>query len=254
MNCTHCLKLVDAFIDEEVDADTAASMREHVTRCTACGAAVEERRLLTVLVRGARDGESVPVEVRERLRARLGAASPVGLAQRRPTWIQALGLAAGVAALAVAATLVFVEGSTRRDQMLGQLVDRHVAALASVPAGGSPVVQFAAQERHQLKPWFQGRVALSPAVVDLSAQGAELLGGRVDRLASGDAAVVVYRVRRHPIDLFAWRDAAEAAPRTETLHGFNIVRWSSGGLAYAAVSDLNAAELERFARAVIDAR
>jgi anti-sigma factor RsiW len=85
--------------------------------------------------------------------------------------------------------------------------------------------------------------------VDLAASGFELLGGRVERVGARETAVVVYLVRKHPIDVFAWRDPApDAAARTSTVRGFSVVRWNAGGLGFAAVSDLNAAELERFAQ------
>jgi len=36
----------------------------------------------------------------------------------------------------------------------------------------------------------------------------------------------------------------------ETTRGYNLSRWNSGGLSYWAVSDLNAAELEEFAKLI----
>ena len=157
-------------------------------------------------------------------------------------------MAAASAAVAAFLTVVIVHPDARPDSTLEQLVDRHVAALSAGASGGTPAVQFASGERHQLKPWFQGRVPLSPPVVDLSPEGFELLGGRVERVGSREAAVVVYRVRKHPIEVFAWRDAGPDAPaRSSSLRGFSVVRWSSDGLAFAAISDVNAPELERFA-------
>jgi anti-sigma factor RsiW len=251
MNCAHCRKLVDAFIDEELDAGTREAMQAHIERCAECKAAIEERGRLRAVLAGARDHEPVPQDVAARLRERLDAAELPVAAARGPTWLQAAGLAAAAATIAVGLTFALTTGPSRATAVLERIVERHIAALGSVPGDGLPSLQFASQERHRLKPWFQGRVPLSPPVADLSAQGVELLGGRVERIGSVDAAVVVYRIRRHPVDLFCWRDGSgPAPPRTDALHGFNIVQWSIDGIACAAVSDLNAAELRHFAQAV----
>ena len=64
---------------------------------------------------------------------------------------------------------------------------------------------------------------------------------------------VVYRIRKHPINLFVWRRAetADAALEIATVRGFSVAAWSAGGLNYAAVSDTDTGELERFARALL---
>ena len=60
----------------------------------------------------------------------------------------------------------------------------------------------------------------------------------------------MYRIRNHPIDLYAWPDEVrKATPVEVTLHrGFGIAHWSANGLHYAAVSDVDPRDLERFAR------
>ena len=61
---------------------------------------------------------------------------------------------------------------------------------------------------------------------------------------------VVYRIREHPINLFVWRraDGRDAALDLAIVRGFSVAAWSAGGLDYAAVSDVDAGELGRFAR------
>jgi anti-sigma factor RsiW len=251
MNCAHCRRLLDAFVDGEVDAGTASAIDRHLGQCAECRALRDERNGLAALLGAARDEDPMPSQLTARVRRALAEEPDQQARERRPTWTQAIAIAAGAAAIAVAVTLA--AGRFTRAPTLEVLVDRHVAALAAVPATGAPALELVASERHQLKPWFQGRVPLSPPVADLSGAGYELVGGRIERLGSQPAAVVIYRIRRHPIELFAWRDAGRSsAPRAQSLDGFNVVRWEAEGLAFAAVSDLNAAELERFARAVAE--
>jgi anti-sigma factor RsiW len=99
-----------------------------------------------------------------------------------------------------------------------------------------------------VKPWFNGRLDVAPPVVDLTAQGFTLIGGRLDTIDGRAIGAIVYRRRTHVINLFV-AQTANAEPRTakiETVQGFNIRRWSERGLNYWAVSDLGADELADF--------
>jgi anti-sigma factor RsiW len=103
-------------------------------------------------------------------------------------------------------------------------------------------------DQHTVKPWFNGRIDLAPPVIDLTAQGFTLIGGRLDYIDGKPAAVLVYRRRIHVINLFVAQGLgpAPATPSLEVVQGFNILRWNEGGLNLLAVSDLNREELEEF--------
>jgi anti-sigma factor RsiW len=85
-------------------------------------------------------------------------------------------------------------------------------------------------------------------VIDLTAQGFTLVGGRLDYVDARAIGAIVYRRRAHVINLFIAQtpNAEHHAAKTETIQGFNIRRWSDRGLNYWAVSDLAADELAEF--------
>jgi anti-sigma factor RsiW len=85
-------------------------------------------------------------------------------------------------------------------------------------------------------------------VVDLTAQGFTLIGGRLDFLDGKAVAALVYRRRVHVINLFIAQGSERHSAAVETLQGFNIRRWTEPGFSLWAVSDLNADELEDFGR------
>jgi anti-sigma factor RsiW len=99
-----------------------------------------------------------------------------------------------------------------------------------------------------VKPWFNGKIDLAPPVIDLTAQGFTLIGGRLDFIDGKPVAVIVYRRRVHVINLFVAQGLGARLParRLEVVQGFNILRWSDEGLNLMAVSDLNREELEEF--------
>jgi anti-sigma factor RsiW len=103
-------------------------------------------------------------------------------------------------------------------------------------------------DQHTVKPWFNGKVAVAPPVVDLTAQGFTLIGGRLDYIDGKDVASIVYRRRSHVINLFVAQGPgpADHDAKLETMQGFNVQRWSAQGLEFFAVSDLNADELQDF--------
>jgi anti-sigma factor RsiW len=110
------------------------------------------------------------------------------------------------------------------------------------------LTDVASSNRHNVKPWFNGRLDFSPTVPRLDEQGFPLLGGRLDYVHGRPVAVVVYGRRQHIINVFSWPvgddGAASSEPRAQ--NGYNLEHWRDGAVEYWAVSDLNAAELRTF--------
>ena len=113
-------------------------------------------------------------------------------------------------------------------------------------------VDVESSNQHTVKPWFAGKIDFAPAVPDLKDQGFELVGGRLDYLDKQAVATLVYQRRKHLINLFIWPapTGAEVAPTMATRQGYQLAHWTQSGMNYWAVSDLNGAELQEFARQV----
>ncbi len=143
---------------------------------------------------------------------------------------------------------VWVASPVRLPDPREPVIARHVASLR----GAQNLIQVASSDRHAIKPWFAGRVDFAPTVRDLQSNGFALIGARLDRVASRDTAVIVYRIREHDINLFVWRIATGSAEPVvaSALHGYSIVTWAAEGLGFAAVSDVDSQDLQRFAELV----
>ena len=98
-----------------------------------------------------------------------------------------------------------------------------------------------------MKPWLSSRLNYSPPVIDLSAQGFELLGARLDYVGGQPVAVLVYRRRQHVIDAYVRpaREPADGQMRAVSLtrDGFNIESFAHDSMEFWLVSDLNRNEL-----------
>src|SRR5262249_18277579 len=104
-------------------------------------------------------------------------------------------------------------------------------------------------DRHTVKPWFNGRIPEAPRVVDLASEGFPLVGGRIDVIGRTPVATLVYRVRQHLISLSEVPAGRTIATSRGQIGGYNIVSWTDNGVAYLAVSDVGAADLDAFAKA-----
>jgi anti-sigma factor RsiW len=245
LDCRRTCRLVDAAMDGELDLLTSMAFDDHLAGCPSCAAIYGERAALVQTLR--RDGERymAPVDLAQRIVARLPAQPTAAPARPRLRWWAERGAwAASVAALAASLALFLVPRG-QPDEFARELVAAHVRSLMP-----NHLMDVASTDQHTVKPWFNGRIALSPPVPDLAADGFPLAGGRLDYVDEHTAAALVYRRNQHVINLFVWAapGAIAQGPHQEILNGYNLIRWTSDGLAYTAVSDLNLGELETFQR------
>jgi hypothetical protein len=101
------------------------------------------------------------------------------------------GFAFGTAASAIAASGVSVMVMRTDDdcRVLDEVVSAHLQSLQA-----QHLTDMLSTDQHTVKPWFNGQLDVAPPVVDLTAQGFSLLGGRLDYVdAKPDAAIVYHR-------------------------------------------------------------
>jgi anti-sigma factor RsiW len=122
----------------------------------------------------------------------------------------------------------------------------------------SPLTDIVSTDEHNVKPWFDGKVAFAPDVPRLDSAGFPLIGGRVDTVGREPAAALVYGRRKHLINLFTWPASRGARTSDEILsateHGYNVLRWVRGDMQFAAVSDLAMIDLRQFVEAFRQSR
>jgi anti-sigma factor RsiW len=239
MTCDEAEILLHALIDGELDAGHAREVEEHIASCPRCAAQLRAYREMSKAVAGADLRYAAPPELRQRIEASL----PQTRMPNRRAVLR--GFAMGSAASAIAATglVAVILRSDDEQRIQSEVVSAH---LRSLQAGH--LTDVLSTDQHTVKPWFNGKLDVAPPVVDLTAQGFTLIGGRLDYVDTRPIGAIVYRRRSHVINLFVAQTASteRRAAKIEALQGFNIRRWSERGLNYWAVSDLAADELAEF--------
>jgi len=243
MTCDEAEILLHALIDGELDAGHSRDVEEHVAGCPRCVAALADYREMSKAIAGANLRYSAPLKLRRRIEASLPQALPQTSAPSRRSVIRGFAMGSAVSALAATGLVAIVLRNDDEQRLLSEVVTAH---LRSLQAGH--LIDVVSTDQHTVKPWFNGKLDVSPPVIDLTAQGFTLIGGRLDYVDVRAIGAVVYRRRQHVINLFVAQTAntERRAAKMETMQGFNVRRWSEQGMNFWAVSDIAPDELAEF--------
>jgi anti-sigma factor RsiW len=246
MNCETWQDKLDAFVDGELSPVQATALEEHLRACPACSAETRARQQLKRETHFAGQAFPVPPALEAKLRGQFAPA--------RRRWMVTPALAGAAAALVIAViTGTLLWRQSVQQQLVAQLVDQHVATLAST----NPV-DVVSTDSHTVKPWFAGKVPFSVDVPKLEGTPYTLVGGRVAYFQQAPAAQLIFAVRQHRISVFIFRDHGETsllgADRGPVRRmGFNSQTWVEDGIRYFAVSDVNGEDVRRLCDLLKDA-
>jgi RNA polymerase sigma factor (sigma-70 family) len=243
MTCEEIARLIDPYLDGELDAASCLKVEEHLAGCAACHDKLEARQALTTLVAGEAPHFTASPFLATRIRAALREAEPA--AEKAPWWrgfsFGWLYSGVGAAAIAVALTLLLLPPGAF-SQLAQEGISDHVRSLQV-----NHLMDVASTDQHTVKPWFAGKLDFSPQVIDLAPAGFPLIGGRLDVLGGRTVAAIVYQRRKHYINLFVWpSDQAALGRRSYERDGYHAIGWTKNGMNYLAVSELGASELKDF--------
>src|SRR5437660_1702889 len=263
MNCEETKKLMDGYLDGELDPIANQKIEEHLRECRNCDQAYKAHGSLMRAIGDGAPYYKAPAGLRERIQSSLReeiAKEPVRnvvedfpplfpTGQRRtvPSAIPWNWLALAAAIICAAIITFNLMPRLQRpgsDQFLAtQLIASHARSLMA-----NHLTDVASSDQHTVKPWLDAKLDFAPPVVDLSSEGFPLIGGRLDYLDNRAVAALVYERRKHFINLFVWPAASEAAkaPKTITHQGYQLLHWADSDFNYWAVSDVNPNDLQTF--------
>jgi mycothiol system anti-sigma-R factor len=262
MICEEAIKLMDGYLDGELDPMTSQKIEQHLRDCRKCEQAYEAHTALAHAISRGAPYYKAPAELRQRVQSSLrdavgGSARENHALLTSPrvdrrlvlpeipwNWL-ALAAAIILAAIIASSLLSQLRPPTSDQFLATQLIASHVRSLMA-----DHLTDVASSDQHTVKPWLDTKLDFAPPVVDLSSEGFPLIGGRLDYLDNRPVAALVYGRRKHFINLFVWPAASDEAkaPKTITREGYQLLHWADSDFNYWAVSDISDGELQTFKR------
>jgi anti-sigma factor RsiW len=241
MDCDQNSGTLGVWLDDELPANDAATVREHVAGCPKCAAEIADLVRLKRGLRAARVRFAPSSEFRRSIEQQIRQPN-------RRAWrlrlVPAVTLAAA-ALLVVIATTLFLH----RSDDFAEIADLHVNALASA----NPI-DVVSTDRHTVKPWFQGRIPFSFNVPEFSGTEFTLLGGRVVYFHQRPGAQLIVAVRQHKNSVLIFQDAPDldrafAVPATVSRRkNFSVETWQAQGLRFFVIGDADPSAIDKLSQ------
>ncbi len=217
------------YADSELAPERAAEFESHLSGCSECTSRLAQSLQLKRAVRAAGLRYTPSAELCARIRGQ------VARPRRRVLWLPVLALAAVLILVSVVAIRVLTARAAS-EQLIAEVVDRHVTALASA----NPV-EVVSTDRHTVKPWFQGKLPFTFNLPDVTGTPYVLEGGRLTFLNQSPGAQLIYGLRKHHISVFIFQDRDVHLPMTAATPApsFTTETWAQSGLRYFVVGDVS---------------
>ena len=164
MTCDEAEILLHALIDGVLDAGHAREVEAHIATCPACAAQLAAYRQMSRQIADADLRFTAPAGLRLRIEAALP--QPQIQAPSRRAVLRGFAMGSAVSAIAATGLVAIVLRSDDEARIKSEIVSAH---LRSLQAGH--LTDVISPDQHTVKPWFNGKLDVSPPVVDLTAQG-----------------------------------------------------------------------------------
>jgi anti-sigma factor RsiW len=217
---------VALYVDGELDPPAQQQFSAHLNSCRECAAAVTEQMELKKSLRVAGRSFAAPPELHAAVYRSIHPHKSVS-----PWWKWAL---APLSLMLLALAVFLLLPRPHPDPMLAGLVDTHVTTLAS-----EHPVDVISDDRHTVKPWFQGKLPFTFNLPEVADSNFKLVGGRVAYVEQNPGAELLYTVGQHKISIFIFqaRDKGMKAPSWNHDLSFTVSSWMAGGRQCYLVTD-----------------
>ncbi len=252
MSCQRPEELIHGYLDGELDVARSLEVEQHMRECEVSARAFRNQTTLRSYLKGESLYYGAPEKLKKRIQSSLRKEAKSEVFPRAFSW-RWLTVGASLAFMLLIGLVIWrvaprVIRPSSEELLAQEIVSDHIRSLQL----DNHRIDVISEDPHTVKPWFDGKLDFAPPVKDLSGQGFPLLGGRLEYLNNQTVAALVYSRRNHFINLFIWpSEHAGATGEITTQHkGYDLIHWTSSGMNYWAVSDLNSVELHEFAQLV----
>jgi anti-sigma factor RsiW len=259
VSCQETQNLIHGYIDGELDLVRNLEIERHLQACQTCSQAHRDQQALRSAITTNSLYYHAPASLPMRVRSAVSNANKPGVFPQIMSWKMPrimswrwLSVGVSLAAVAILALILapILTRPSADELMAREIISAHVRSLMA-----SHLTDVSSSDQHTVKPWFNGKLDFSPPVKDLTNQGFPLVGGRLDYINDRPVVALIYRRQQHFINLFIWPSAqGSEMAKTEPAQrqGYHLFRWTTSGMTYWAISDLNERELKEFIQLLRD--
>ena len=242
MSCDLWIGMLDAYADDGCSLEERAGVEAHLLTCAACASGALGRIQTKRMNRAAAQRYTPSPEFRLRIESSIRRKQNPLWRWTRPVWIPRLAVASLALVLIVVSVILWTRHSVR-EQDLTELLDVHVATLASA----NPV-DVVSTDRHTVKPWFQGKLPFTFNLPELQDSPFKLVGGKLIYFEHNPGAQLLFELRKHQLSVFILQDQTGSTLRgagasSSSEKGFNVESWSEAGLRYVVIGDTSPADI-----------
>lgn len=228
--CQDCVARLNSYVDNELDTKDAALVLSHLDKCPACRAKLSEVQMLSNAVSHVAY-HTAPEALARRVAQMAGKAKAPARNSDLLRWFMP---AFSSAALAFA-LMLYVAMPSAQDAVTDEIIASHVRSLME-----QHLTDVVSTDQHTVKPWFAGRIDFSPPVKDFADKGFALAGGRLDYIQHQKAAALVYRHKKHVINVFIIPlQGRDMVSHAIDARGYHLIEWRENNMFFAAVSDMD---------------
>src|SRR4029077_558730 len=183
MDCNEIERLLDAYVDGELELTRQLDMEAHLAACLTCKKAAEAANNFRFSVRMNTRFYKAPPGLKTTIRAALRKESGSQLGWVSRFW-RPLACTAGILVLGLSFAWAWIADAHHKDrELIAEAISDHTRSLLA-----NHLLDITSSDQHTVKPWVTGKLDYTPPVADLADVGYKLLGGRIDLLENRPVA------------------------------------------------------------------
>jgi anti-sigma factor RsiW len=237
------------YLDGELAGEARHLLEAHLEGCAECRRRVELERAFKEIYTTPLRPDEAPLPVRERMAALLGGLAGAKQADRAPRGRRRRAVAAAATVALIVAGLaagVLIGGRQRAAAAsLVRLADASVEQHQKLARGVLPL-DITDVSPKDAERWFGQRLDFNVRLPDLKREQLTFVGGRLSHLDGFDVAALEFRVEEQNVSLFIMpaeqyeKLRLREEPRFKMVNrsGYDVIVWSSHGVAYTLVSEI----------------
>jgi anti-sigma factor RsiW len=238
MNCEEAARVLDRYLDLELELNARFDLERHLSLCTSCWCLAQERRESRSFFTASAPRFKAPPQLRTTVLAvvRRDHAKQTFAFLRQP-WIYAAAVL--VLSLSLALNILFPD--------VGKAVSLQAVLCHCRSLSGDHLVDVASADPEVVKSWLSAKLNFSPPVVGFPSSTYSLLGGRVEAIQDRLVATIIYKSDKDVVTLFCWQPKKEQLPQGENfIEGYHVCTWSNAECNYILISKANVRAMDEF--------